>query len=255
MTDDLGGRAGADVSDEAVSEQVLTDLLALQAAETSLRRVVRKLDDLPEQRAVEDVETRREQILDEQAEVRVNLEKQQAEQRRLENDLDLLRTRLREENERMYSGAITTPKELQSQRAEIDSTERLIGEHEDDLLQAMERTEELETRSSALGDAAAANESEREEMVAARDAAAKDLLAEKAESEVERDRLRGTLPADMLTRFDETADRHGGVAIGELVDETCTACRMELPRVGLNELFEGGPLATCPECRRMLVVR
>ncbi|MDX1509792.1 MAG: C4-type zinc ribbon domain-containing protein [Nitriliruptorales bacterium] len=241
--------------DEAVTDEVLDGLLALQAAETTLRRVARKLDDLPEQQVLDDIAKRHEQLLDEQADVRVSLEQEQAEQRRLEKDLELLRTRLEDENQRMYSGAITTPKELQSQRAEIDSTERLISEHEDDLLAAMERTENLETRSNALAEAEVALEGERAAAEQARDDAARDLLAEKAESEVERDRLRGSLPAEVLDRFDVTADKRGGIAIGELVEESCTACRLELPRADLNELREGGPLATCPECRRMLVVR
>lgn len=241
--------------DEALTDQVLDDLLALQAAETTLRRVTRKLDDLPEQQQVDEVADRREQLLDEQASVRVSLEKEQAEQRRLENDLELLRTRLDDEQQRMYSGAITTPKELQSQRAEIDSTQRLIAEHEEDLLAAMERTEELETRANALAAADQSNAADHEAAEAARDAAAKDLLAEKAESEVERDRLRSAIPAQLLTRFDDAADKRGGVGIGRLLDDSCTACRLELPRADLNELRMGGPLATCPECRRMLVVR
>lgn len=241
--------------DETPSDQVLDDLLALQAYETSLRRVTRKLDDLPEQQQVDEVATRREQLLDEQAAARVSLETEQAEQRRLEGDLELLRTRLEDEQERMYSGAITTPKELQSQRAEIDSTKRLISEHEDDLLAAMERTDRLESEAAALAEAEAVNAADNEAALAARDAAAKDLLAEKAESEVERERLRASIPDELLGRFDATADRNGGVAIGELVDDSCTACRLELPRADLNELRVGGPLSTCPECRRMLVVR
>lgn len=241
--------------DEALTDQVLDDLLALQAAEATLRRVTRKLDDLPEQQQVDEVAALREKLLDEQASVRVSLETEQAEQRRLENDLELLRTRLNDEQERMYSGAITTPKELQSQRAEIDSTQRLIAEHEDDLLAAMERTDDLETRANALADAEQANDADRDAAEAARDAAAKDLLAEKAESEVERDRLRTAIPDSVLARFDDQVEKSGGVGIGELADNTCTACHMELPRADLNELRVGGALATCPECRRMLVVR
>ncbi|MGA1774965.1 MAG: C4-type zinc ribbon domain-containing protein [Nitriliruptoraceae bacterium] len=39
-----------------------------------------------------------------------------------------------------------------------------------------------------------------------------------------------------------------------LRDEACTACRITFPRSDLNALLTGPPLASCPNCRRLLVI-
>ena len=74
--------------------------------------------------------------------------------------------------------------------------------------------------------------------------------------EVQRDRLRDQLGEDALTSYDAARQRfRAGAAVGELTGRSCSACRIELPHAEVNELRDGPPLASCPSCRRLLVVR
>lgn len=237
------------------SREDLDGLLELQQTDSRIRRLRHQLDDLPEQRQLEEAEHGAEALDAARGDLGVELDKVGGEQRQLDGEVELLRTRLEAEQARMYGGEITNPRELQSLRAEIDSTQRRVSEHEDQLLEVMARQEDLQGRADELTGKRAEMDRLVESATAARDEAAKGLLAELAELEVERDRRREGLPEALLTRYDDAVSRTRGAAVGELRDGMCTACRIELPAVEYQELFTGPPLTTCPECRRLVVVR
>ena len=74
--------------------------------------------------------------------------------------------------------------------------------------------------------------------------------------QVPRDRLREQLGEDALGAYDTARGRFAvGAAVGELQGRSCSACRIELPHAEVNELRDGPPIASCPSCRRLLVVR
>lgn len=62
------------------------------------------------------------------------------------------------------------------------------------------------------------------------------------------------LPADLADRYEKTASRCGGVAVGLLNGSKCGTCRAEIPSERLIEVRKQAPLATCPSCQRMLIV-
>lgn len=231
----------------------LESILDVQNLDARIRRLQHQLDELPEQRELDEVERTDAELLTEQDMARVELEKLQAEQRQAEGELDLLRQRRDAEQAKMYSGDISNPRELQSLRAEIDSTTRRIDEHESRVLEIMERAEVLENRIAELQQQRDQLRGRIEELTQARDEAAQHVIAEKAELEVERDQKRADLPDDLVGRYDQAAERYASSPFGRLVDGMCTGCRIELPLVDVNELEAGPPLATCPQCRRPLV--
>jgi len=117
--------------------------------------------------------------------------------------------------------------------------------------------EELEQVENAIADLERQVEeagSTIQERTAARDDAARALLAEIAELEVTIEQRRQPLPEDLLERYDQARDRFGGRAVGRLAGDQCTACGISLSYADVNELVEGPPLATCPNCGRMMVV-
>ena len=62
------------------------------------------------------------------------------------------------------------------------------------------------------------------------------------------------LPAELRERYTTVASRAGGVGAGELIDGSCSACRITLSHVDMDALLNGPPIANCPSCRRLLVV-
>ncbi|MBW3619214.1 MAG: hypothetical protein KY461_03140 [Actinobacteria bacterium] len=232
----------------------LSGLLELQQTDVRIRRIRHQLDDLPEQRELDEAEARATELTRSADAIRVDLDRVNVEQRRLEGEIDVLRQRKDAEHTRMYSGDISSPKELQSLRAEIDATERRISQHEDELLEVMERLEALESGQTTITEEFDELAGRIEQLTTARDEAAQGLLAELAELQVVREKQRSGLSDDLLARYDERIDRYNGLAVAELDDGMCTGCRIELPVFEVNELLDGPPLGTCPQCGRLLVV-
>ncbi len=239
-----------------VADEDLDLLLELSDVDAQRARIDARLADLPEQQAVDEANERLDAAIKQGDALRVEVTTVEAEQRRHEREIEQFQTRIAKEQERLYGGGITNAKEMQSVENEIDAAQRRVDEHEIELLEAMEAADDLASR---IDDAARTADQTRAEIVeleAARDQAAQELLAEKAELDVERERLRDDLGEDALAQYDQVRARiPAGVAVGELSGRSCTACRIDLPHAEVNELRDGDALTSCPNCRRLLVVR
>lgn len=242
------------MADGEASRADLEALLTLQAAEATIRRLERRLDELPEQAALDASLQELAAVQAQRDAHRVDLDLVEAEMRKLEGELSVLQQRREHEQRRMYGGEITNPRELQALRAELENVARRISRREDVLLDVMERREELVGTLDALERRQRELAAERERLTAARDEAAQELLAELAEARGRRDAEHARVPADLLSRYDAKRRRLGGVGVGALHDGVCSACHLELTPLEISELRAGSPLGTCPQCQRLLVV-
>lgn len=229
-------------------------LLALQDTHSRIRRLQRQRDDLPEQRALDASEAKVGDLQRNHDEVRLELEQRGSRLRQLERETDVLVQRRDAERARLYDGSVTNQREMRSVEAEVEATQGRIEEREEELLELMERIDELERREVELETELAQTRQQVVEAVQSRDEAAKQIVAELADLEVRRDEQTDKLPDQLRERFEAAADRAGGVGVGRLDQGTCSACRIELSRADIGELLAGPPLTTCPECRRLLVV-
>ena len=237
-----------------VSADDLAALQQLQAADDAVRRLEHQLAGLPEQRAVEALEAREVALDAAGDDVAARREAALREQRQVEGEIDALTRRRDEERARLFDGSLTQMREIQAAEAEVASTERRRGEHEDQLLEVMERVEGVEAELAELGAARAALVAELATARAARDAAAGELTDRIATARAAREPIVARLPAELLGRYEAAAARGQGTGVGVLRDEACSACRITFPRSDLNALLTGPPLASCPNCRRLLVI-
>lgn len=238
---------------ESPTADQLDALLSLQRTETSIRRLEHRLDELPEQAALDESLERAGKVRAERDAKRVDLDRLAADVRKLEGELELLQQRRADEQQKMYAGEISNPRELQALRAEIGNLAERIEALEDDLLEVMESREELQGEIDELERTSEELATEEDQLTAARDEAAKGILAELAELEVARDEERDRVPDDLLERYEAKKEKHGGVAVGALDGGICTACRLELTPLEISELRDGPPVGTCPQCQRLLV--
>ncbi len=237
------------------SDTELDLLLALQHTDHRLRKIEHQLDALPEQQVLDQATGRVDTLEAQRSELAAQLDQAAGEQRTLERDIDTLGQRRDAERVRLYDGTVTNQREMSSVEAEIETTIRRLEEHEEDLLVVMERVEGIERAIAALDGELVAARARVREAEEARDATAGTLLAERAELQVERDGQAGRLPADLLGRYEEAAARGGGTGVGKLEGLACSACAIEMSRADVDELYHGDTLATCPVCRRLLIVR
>jgi len=232
----------------------LTLLLEVQAIDDEVRRLEHQLAELPEQRTLDALERQVATLVSQQQELQERLDRVHREQRQVEGEIEGLQLRHTEEHTRLYAGNLTSAREVQAAEAEIASTARRQGEHEDHLLEIMQQAEDLSVELAAV---VAAHDALSLDVVAAgdvRDRAAQALLANIAEVAVRRDPLMARLPADLLRDYAEAADRGGGTGVGVLRGDACSACRITFPMSEINTFLTGPPLTRCTQCRRLLVI-
>ena len=155
----------------------------------------------------------------------------------------------------MYGGLITSEKEVTALRQELSSLRARKSDLEDELLEAMERREELDGMVVTLKARHAELEQERSGLVEARDAAAVDIDRELGEERTRLDEIAGELPDELVATYTQLRDRKQGLGVAELVGRTCSGCRLELTASELEEVKSDAAryLATCPQCGRGLV--
>jgi predicted nucleic acid-binding Zn-ribbon protein len=234
---------------------VLEDLLNLQTHDTAADRLRHRRATLPERAT-----------LAEQAAARLDLEAQLAEatgrrdevareERRLEDQIRSLEAKAKAEESRMYSGTISSPRELQAMQSDVEQLRRHVRQLEDEELEVMERREGIDGEVARLEAARATVQSEIDRLSAiiAEEEAAID--AELAVELAAREALAPGIPESMLGLYEQVRVANRGIGAARLVGSTCQACHLALPATEVDRIRHLSPeaMARCDHCGAILV--
>ncbi len=172
--------------------------------------------------------------------------------------VEQLEARAESVQERLYSGAVTNPRELEAFQEEQAKLGRQISEAEDVLLERMVETEELEEELAAARSAFQALEEQRRERVPQLRIQEQTLVAELDALELRRAEMLPLFPPQMLSTYETLLASRGGQAVSKVElargREICGICRVALPTSDSQRLRGGDPLVQCNNCRRILYV-
>jgi predicted nucleic acid-binding Zn-ribbon protein len=157
------------------------------------------------------------------------------------------------EEKRMYDGSVANAKELEAIRHEVDSIRNRRSRTEDELLELMERREDLEARAGALEDDVAKLRARLEEVGGESVHELDRLSTELIDLRTVRERLVGGFDEELLDLYEELRRLKKGVAAAALVDGVCQACHEELSALELARLKKADGVRRCEHCRRILV--
>lgn len=179
----------------------------------------------------------------------------QREQRKADADVEQVRQRRARNQQRLDSGQVTSPRDLENLQHEVGSLERRISDLEDAELEVMERLEAAEAVQADLRTRADAFAGRQAELQTARDAAVKELDEQRAAVAEQRLTIQGDLPGDLVTTYEKLRERNGGIGAAPLVGKRCMGCRMELNPSDLGRIKSAAPdvVLRCEECGRILV--
>lgn len=230
-------------------------LLELQATDTAIRQLRYRRGNLEEQRALDERAGLLDRITADHMASSDELVAVDRRHKRLENEISTIDARRKAEEARMYSGVIASEREVQALRSELSTLKTRKRDLEDDLLEVMERQEELTSTVQTQERRRAELQTEIAPLEKARDEAATEIDGDLAARQAARAELAHQLPDDLVRRYDELRARKDGVAVVELRDGTCQGCFLELTPGELQEGRELGVygLARCVQCGRLLV--
>jgi uncharacterized protein len=169
-----------------------------------------------------------------------------------ELELATLQEKARETEGILYSGRVTSPKELENLHKDLAVLRRRIGALEETALEAMTRVDELvEAERRDAEELQSFEESwarGREEMTSDYRA----LRARLKELREERARLRKQLDPAVLRLYDELWAKKGGQPLSPLRDRVCQTCRVTQPSHKAQMVLSGNEVVTCEGCGRIL---
>lgn len=234
---------------------VFHHLLQVQVHDTAVDQLRHRRRTLPEIARLAAVDDELARIEADRAEAAAAAGGAARAQRRLEDELALVESKVSELDARLYSGVVTVPRELQAMQSEGEALRARRGELEDRVLEAMA---EREARDAAV----AALDSRRAEL----DVEGAGLRASIAESEAVIDRdleaemaarseSAAAVPSDLASLYERLRSRLGGVAAAPLANGRCGGCHLALPATEIDRLRREPPdaLVHCEQCGRILV--
>jgi predicted nucleic acid-binding Zn-ribbon protein len=229
-------------------------LLDLQAADTTLAQLAHRRATLPEIVSLAENQNAADELNNEIIDAETKLGDIADEQRRLENEVDVVRTRAARDDQRLQTGGLPA-KELESLQHEITSLARRQGVLEDELLEVMEQ---LEDSDSMLADLRARREvldQQRSDLTGTRDGTFEEIDRAAALKTSERSLISNDIPADLKALYEKAREHSGGVGAAMIRARRCEGCRIELSGSELSGVRTAAPdeVVRCENCRRILV--
>ncbi|MFE0425121.1 zinc ribbon domain-containing protein [Streptomyces sp. NPDC058953] len=230
-------------------------LLDVQNLDVRLSQLAHKRKSLPEHAELESLTKDLTQLRDLLVAAQTEESDTAREQTKSEQDVDQVRQRAARDQQRLDSGAITSPKDLENLQKEIASLARRQGDLEDVVLDVMERREAVQERVTELTSRVESVQAKVDDATARRDAALRELDDETATVTKERETVSAVVPADLLKLYEKLRVQQGGVGAARLFQRRCEGCRLELNITELNDVRAAAPntVVRCENCSRILV--
>ncbi|WP_202238511.1 zinc ribbon domain-containing protein [Actinacidiphila reveromycinica] len=230
-------------------------LLEVQALDARIAQLDHKRRNLPEHAELERLGADLAQLRDLLVAARTEESDTAREQTKAEQDVDQVRQRSARDQQRLDSGMVTSPKDLENIQREIASLAKRQSDLEDVVLEVMERRESAQERGTELAGRVEALEAEVAEVEQRRTAELEGIDAEGFTVAKEREVLAAAVPDDLIKLYDKLRAQQGGIGAARLYQKRCEGCRLELNITELNEV-RSAPADTvvrCENCRRILV--
>ncbi|MCW5249130.1 MULTISPECIES: zinc ribbon domain-containing protein [unclassified Streptomyces] len=230
-------------------------LLDVQALDVRLQQLAHRRRSLAEHAEIESLTKEHAQLRDLLVAAQTEESDCGREQTKAEQDVDQVRRRAARDQQRLDSGAVTSPKDLENLQREITSLAKRQGDLEDVVLEVMERRESVQERVGELTGRVASVQERIDDATGRRDAAVGEIDGEAASVTKERGVIAATVPADLLRLYDKLREQQGGVGAAKLHQRTCQGCRQELAITELAEVRSAAPdtVLRCENCHRILV--
>ncbi|HEY3671417.1 MAG TPA: C4-type zinc ribbon domain-containing protein, partial [Acidimicrobiia bacterium] len=230
-------------------------LLTLQEHDSTLERLLHRHHTLPERDALREAEAAAAVIDARLVTTRAERDKVAREEQQLDDEARSLADKAKEVESRMYSGEISSPKELQAMQADVEQLRKHQGTIENRELELMELREPLDATVADFEQQRATLGVDVDGHAAALGAAEAEIIAEMQVERAARDETAGSIDAALVKEYERCRTLAKGAGVARLVGTTCQGCHLSIPAVEAEQIKRTGgqPLAHCDNCGAILV--
>ena len=170
----------------------------------------------------------------------------------IEQKIRTKRNKLEQSESSLYAGNIKNPKELQDLQKEVASLKSVISEYENEQMEQMILTEQIEKEKSIHEDQLNSANKKLE-------LRQKDLVEESKRIETQRSKLLtereislSQVPELLILTYDDLRKKKSGVAVARVEDQTCSICGTSLTPAECQAAKSSTKIFTCSSCGRVL---
>jgi hypothetical protein len=227
----------------------LEQLIALQNADTGIRKLQADIEAIPQRRA--EIEKEFDQRAFEIRELEKRRDDAKAERIRLETELAEARTHVERADRNLMSSK--KPEEYQAALREADAVRKQISQLETQVLEKMEILDQTAAQLKEREPEIERLRGELNERIRLFEEQTRTQEEKLAVTRQERERLLQSLPKNMSAMYNRISARiRDGIAMAEARNGSCTACFMALRPQVMSEVRRGDEIITCDNCNRIL---
>jgi uncharacterized protein len=224
-------------------------LYRLQEIDTTWDRVRRRLQQLQNlSGGSNELKATREKV----ASTESSLHEWQRTQSEAEFESQSLTTKIQESEERLMSGQVRNPKELEALQSSIESMRRHKISLDDQSVEAMIKVEEFSGTLTEQKGSLATLESNWQ----TKQQALEEELQQRKKEFLYLKRLReqtvGQVSAAAVEQYEHLRRRKNGIAVAKLEGDICNTCHMQVPTGIVGSARNADVLLYCPGCGRLL---
>jgi len=186
------------------------------------------------------------------AEEQWKLSETQESHKSFRQESEILRDRVPGLEERIYSGDLTTERELASAAQEAGHARKQLDDMEMRMLELTVVADNSRSRITSLESELEITRVDWESRQAELTQQVDELTSEEETLQVQRKDLAATVDQQELQKYDILRKRKGGTAVAKVERGLCQACRMSLPTQHLQRVRTGRQTVLCSSCGRML---
>jgi len=233
----------------------LETLLTLQEHDSALERLLHRHQTLPERDALAVAEARVAELDARLGTSRGERDRLAHEEQQLDDEARSLADKATEVESRMYSGEVSSPKELQAMQADVEQLRRHQRTIENRELELMEAREPLELTLAELEEQRRGLGAEVERLQSELAHAEADIISEMKSERATRDGIAAGIDPALVKEYDRCRAQAKGAGVARLLGTTCQGCHLSIPAIEAEQIKRSGgiPLAHCDNCGAILV--
>lgn len=235
------------------TETDIAALLEMQEAQRAAAVSQRKLDELPQKRAIADIRQQKAQMLKKKVQVQDMLDgAEEAFGKAFAEDEQLAAKQAEaEEGVKEASGDFRAVEARSKALNGVVKRRRTLA---DELVRLEAQVEKIKPVLAQLIEVLAALDSKEHASIVSYQEEGRALQSVILQAQKTRERLAPTVSPEALSAFEQAKKACGAIAVARLEGDSCSACRTTIDHGRLLQVRAEAPLSHCPNCRRLLVV-
>jgi uncharacterized protein len=232
----------------------LVNLVELQLLETNIIRKVNEISLLKKSEKLQKMEAEFSEISTIYESLSRDYMDIEHEKKKLEDSISLNNEKIKKNEAKLFSGTITSSKELVNFQEEIKQLKLNNDGLENKEIELLMKIDECKPKLKQSEAKKQAYSKDIESLKAEIDIRVKDIEERLAVLRERRKAAISKIPREVCGRYDEVKAKKGGIGVAVLKNRVCDVCRMEISSGEAERIQDPDVIYKCPECKRMLII-